>query len=237
MYIYIILLLLTFILFNIKKSPTFTEYSTKFSKNKINDKRVIFGYRVDDSSITFNDIVKNHNIDKKTINFYKTLFKDENDITEIIYGFDGPKSKLYINSNNIIYGIEKDNSNYSLRIYDPYLFDKKALDNFIGYKRSTTFCKLFKVQQNSIVYTKRNQNDNFKMNSINFAITKYKIKDYKKEIMNVLQIFNLYSHKFEEWFNTNQQYNIYWIAINKISNESMDDHEQEFNVTFYYRKS
>ena len=238
MYIYIILLILTFILFNIKKSPSFIECSTKFSKNKINNKRVVYGYRVDDESVSFNDIVKNHNIDKKTINFYQTLFsKNENDITEIIYGFDGPKSKLYVNSNNTIYGIEKDRFNYSLRIYDPYLFDKKALDTFIGYEKSTMFCELFNIEPNSIVYTKRNQNDNFKMNSINFAITKYKISNYKKEILNVLNIFNLYSEKFEEWFNSNKNQYIYWIAINKLSNESIDEHEQEFNITFYYRKS
>ena len=230
MYIYLILLFLAFILFSFKKRPTFTEYSTKFSKNKINDKRIIYGYRVDDSSVSFKDIIKNHNIDKKTVNFYNTLFlKDEHNITEIIYGFDGPKSKLYINSNNIIYGIEKDNEEYSLRIYDPFLFEKKALDNFIGLEKSTMFCELFNIKQNSIVYTKRNQNDNFKMNCINFAITKYKIKDYKKEIMTILQIFNLSSESFEDWFKLNQQNYIYWIAINKVLDE--------YTITFYYRKS
>lgn len=230
MYICIILLLLAYVLFNFKKQPTFTEYSTKFSENKINDKRVIYGYRVDDNSVSFNDIVKNHNIDKKTINFYNTLFlKDEHNISEIIYGFDGPKSKLYINSNNIIYGIEKEGVNYSLRIYDPFLFDKKALDNFIGGEKSTMFCEAFDIKQNSIVYTKRNQNDDFKMNCINFAITKYKIKDYKKEIMVMLKIFNLCSERFEEWFNLNQQNYIYWIAINKVLDKC--------NLTFYYRKS
>ena len=230
MYIFLILLLLVFVLFNFKKQPTFTEYSTKFSKNKINDKRVIYGYRVDDSWVSFNDIVKNHNIDQKTVNFYNTLFlKDEHNISEIIYGFDGPKSKLYINSNNIIYGIEKDGVNYSLRIYDPFLFDKKALDHFIGTEKSTMFCELFNIKQNSIVYTKRNQNDDFKMNSINFAITKYKIKHYKKEILAMLNIFNLSSERFEDWFKINQQNYIYWIAINKV----LDEH----NVTFYYRKS
>ena len=205
MYIFIILLLLTFVIFNIKKQPTFIEYSTKFSKNKINDKRIVYGYRMDDQTISFKDIVKNHNIDKKTINFYNTLFSKENDdILEIIYGFDSNKSKLYINSNNTIYGIEKDGINYSLRIYDPYTFDKKALDAFIGTDKSTIFCELFQVKQNSIIYTKRNQNDNFKMNSINFAITKYKINNYKKEILKVLQIFDLCSENFEEWFNLNK---------------------------------
>ena len=91
------------------------------------------------------------------------------------------------------------------------------------------FCEAFNIKQNSIVYTKRNQNDDFKMNSINFAITKYKIKDYKNEILNVLHIFNLSSESFEEWFKLNQQNYIYWIAINKV----LDEH----NVTFYYRKS
>lgn len=235
MYTFLIILFIAFILINIKKSPSFTEYSTKFSKDKINDKRVVYGYNTLDDTCTFNDIVKNHNIDKKTINFYNSLFaKDEDDITEIIYGFDGKKSKLYVNSNNYIYGIEKNNLNYSLRIYEPYLFDKKALDAFIGTEKSNIFCRLFKVKNNSIVYTKRNQNDNFKMNCINFAITKYQIKDYKKEILRMLHIFNLCSQRFEEWFNSNKNQYIYWIAINKSDKENS---EPEYNITFYYRKS
>ena len=186
---------------------------------------------MDDQRISFNDIVKNHNIDNKTVNFYNSLFsKDSDDIIEIIYGFDGPKSKLYVNSNNTIYGIEKDTQNYSLRIYEPFLFDKKALDTFIGPDKSTIFCDLFRIKQNSIVYTKRNQNDNFKMNSINFAIKKYRIKDYKKEILKVLEIFNLCSDTFESWFNLNKNQYIYWIAINKVNNT------KEYNVTFYYRE-
>ena len=47
-----------------------------------------------------------------SIFFQKEFSKDEDDITEIIYGFDGKKSKLYVNSNNYIYGIEKNNFNF-----------------------------------------------------------------------------------------------------------------------------
>ena len=232
MYIFLVILFILFILFNIKKPQSFTEYSSKFSKDKINDKKVVYGYIINDKSIIFNDIVKNHNIDIKTINFYNTLFsKDKNDITEIIYGIDGKKSKLYVNSNNCIYCIEKNNLNYSLQLYEPYLFDKKALNAFIGNEKSDIFCELFRIKNNSIVYTKRNKN-NFKMNSINFTITKYKISDYKKEILRVLNIFNLCNDGFEEWFNLNQNLYIYWISINKSEKEN-----NQTNITFYYRKS
>ena len=215
--------------------PSFIEKSTKFSENKkFNENREVYGYNTldySDPSIKFKEISLKHNIDNEIIDIFNKFLhnKPKDGVQEIIYGNDKNKIKLYINYENNIYCIEKLNSKYSLKIYEPFIFNKKFLDNFVNKKQSDLFCNLFKVNNDNIVYIKYPQDNDFNINSIHINLREpIKIKDNKNKILELLKTFNLNTEGINQWFNKYNNYLIIWIAITKQGNKN--------DITFYYRE-
>ena len=140
----------------------------------------------------------------------------------------GGISKLYINNYDEIYGIENDKNNYTIRVYKPDAFFKKPeLDRFVGNERSDALYNLFNLEEEIVVYKKYDQKTDFNLNFYLIAIEKYLIRDYKEQIVKLLNVFKCKTYNIESWFKKYNDYYLYWIAIGK-----KDD---SIELTFYYR--
>jgi hypothetical protein len=229
-FIILILLVLCFIYYNkyYKKDYHYIEYSCKFSTHKpYDDSRKLYAFDMT-KDVDVDKQFKKYNVDSKLIDFYDKLFKKmEKNEFALAFGVNGI-SKLYINNYNEIYGIEKANNNYTIRVYKPDEFFKKPeLDRFVGTEKSTTLYNLFNLEEEIVVYKKYDQKTDFNLNFYLIAIEKYLIADYKEQIVTLLKAFDCKTDNIDTWFNKYSGYYLYWIAIGK-----KDD---SIEVTFYYR--
>ena len=223
-----LLLYYNFSLFH-RRDYKYIEYSCKFSKSKTyNDTRKLYAF---DSTkkLDVETIFKKYNVDSKLIYFYNKMLKKRPQ-TELAYGEDTDVNvaKLYINDGSNIYGIEKRNTDYSIRIYKPDLyFEKDELDTFLGYEKSSLFYKLFNIPDDVVVYKKYDQNHDFKLNFYLIYLEGYKVYDYREQIKALLIKYDCNIEGIDKWINKNKDYYMYWVAIGKKNNS--------IEVTFYYR--
>jgi len=228
--IVILLVILCFIYYTkyYKEDYHYIEYSAKFSTHKpYDDNRKLYAFDMT-KDIDLDKQFKKYNVDSKLIDFYNKLFKkmDKNEFA-LAFGANGI-SKLYINNYHEIYGIEKSNNNYTIRVYKPDEFFKKPeLDKFVGLERSTSLYNLFNLEEEIVVYKKYDQKTNFNLNFYLIAIKKYLINDYREQIVILLKAFKCKTDNINVWLNKYGGYYLYWIAIGKK--------EDTIELTFYYR--
>ena len=232
--IVILLVILCFIYYTnyYKEDYHYIEYSAKFSTHKpYDDNRKLYAFDMT-KDIDVDKQFKKYKVDIKLIDFYNKLFKqmDKNEFA-LAFGANGI-SKLYINNYDEIYGIEKsvekDTTNYTIRVYKPDEFFKKPeLDEFIGLERSTTLYNLFNLEDEIVVYKKFDQKTNFNLNFYLIAIDKYLISDYREQIVTLLKDFKCNTDNIDDWLNKYSAYYLYWIAIGKK--------DETIELTFYYR--
>ena len=228
--IIIIILILCFIYYTkyYKEDYHYIEYSAKFSTHKpYDDRRKLYAFDMT-KDVDVEKQFKKYKVDSNLIYFYNKLFK-KMDKNEFALAFGSNEiSKLYINNYDEIYGIEKANNNYTIRVYKPDEFFKKPeLDIFIGNERSDALYTLFNLEEEIVVYKKYDQKTDFNLNFYLIAIEKYLIADYEEQIVTLLKVFKCKTDNIENWFKKYSNYYLYWIAIGK-----KDD---SIELTFYYR--
>ncbi len=208
--------------FNIEIPKYTLEYSCKFSAEaKYNDTRY---------TMIFNNNFKNKEgqiFDKFKIikpfrDFYNNNKKNPH---QLAFGFDKQIGKIYYNDDDKhIYGIAFNNNKFSTRIYKPtYNIDKKIIDEFIGTDKSTLLFKLFNIT-NNLVYVRYENNI---ATSYHFCIDFYTIKNYNKQIKELLTTCNCNISNIDVWINKNQNKYIRWIGITNTNNK--------LEITIYYR--